>query len=65
MTLYLIARLSCWLYALPFPPVGCSAEGASWNSLLATFSALTMPVEIFGLAMLIIHINWRKKDGRD
>ena len=60
MTLYLIARLVCNLYQLPFPLVGCTAEGASYNTLLATMSALTMPVEIFGLAMLVTHIEWRR-----
>lgn len=63
MTIYLIARLVCWLYCIPFPLVGTSPEGASYNSLIATFSAITMPAEILGLTLWVWAWLRERKEG--
>lgn len=63
MTIYLIARLVCWLYGIPFPLEGTSPEGASYNSLIAIFSAITMPAEILGVTLWVRAWLRERKEG--
>ncbi len=60
MIIYLAARLVSWLYGLDWPP-GRSPSGADMSAVLASFSAISMPFEIFAAIMLSKSLFGRKK----